>query len=125
MGPQFTYELIDDVKQRVSRNELSNAREIKKVLQERMDHLLQKMDGPFEIFRNQPFIIMTIGVNGSGENDNHRQAGRHAEARRTRHRAGCCDTFRAAAVEQLEVWANGWGPLLSSIKQIQTGGGCF
>lgn len=104
MGPQFTYDLIDDVKQRVSRNELSNAREIKKVLQERMDHLLQKMDRPFEISRNKPFIIMTIGVNGSGKTTT---IGKLAGMlKREGHDIVlvAADTFRAAAVDQLEVW---------------------
>ena len=43
MGPQFTYDLIDDVKQRVSRHDLQNAGQIKKILQERMIAILQKI----------------------------------------------------------------------------------
>ena len=41
MGPQFTYDLIDDVKQRVSRHDLQNAGQIKNILQERMIAILQ------------------------------------------------------------------------------------
>ena len=67
MGPQFTYDLIDDVKQRVSRNELQNAGQIKKILQERMIAILQKIEKPLTIPKGQPFVIMTIGVNGSGK----------------------------------------------------------
>jgi len=67
MGPQFTYDLIDDVKKRVSRHDLQNADEIKKVMQSRMNAILQKIDKPLVIPRGKPFIIMTIGVNGSGK----------------------------------------------------------
>ena len=67
MGPQFTYDLIDDVKKRVSRHDLQNAGQIKKIMQERMIAILQKIDKPLNIPKGQPFIIMTIGVNGSGK----------------------------------------------------------
>lgn len=104
MGPQFTYDLIEDVKQRISRHELNDAQQIKKVLQERMTHILQKMEKPLVIPRGKPFVIMTIGVNGSGKtttigklanilkNDGHDVL------------LVAADTFRAAAVEQLEIW---------------------
>lgn len=104
MGPQFTYDLIDDVKQRVSRNELQNAQEIKKVLQERMKTILHKMEKPLSIPQGRPFIIMTIGVNGSGKTTT---IGKLASSlKRDGHEVMlvAADTFRAAAVEQLEIW---------------------
>jgi len=67
MGPQFTYDLIEDVKQRVKRNELQDASQIKKILQERMIAILQQMEKPLNIPKNQPFVIMAVGVNGSGK----------------------------------------------------------
>lgn len=104
MGPQFTYDLIEDVKQRVKRNELDDASQIKKVLQERMMAILQRMEKPLTIPRDQPFIIMAIGVNGSGKTTT---IGKMANML---HQSGhpillvAADTFRAAAIEQLEVW---------------------
>jgi len=104
MGPQFTHDLIDDIKQRVKRNELNDAQQIKKVLQERMTEILQTMEKPLVIPKGKPFIIVTIGVNGSGKtttigklahllkNDGHDVL------------LVAADTFRAAAVEQLEAW---------------------
>lgn len=104
MGPQFTYDLIEDVKQRVKRKELDDASQIKKVLQERMMAILQQMEKPLEIPKNQPFLIMAIGVNGSGKTTT---IGKMANLL---HQNGhsillvAADTFRAAAIEQLEVW---------------------
>lgn len=104
MGPQFTYDLIDDVKQRVSRNELSNAQEIKRVLQERMTSILKKMEKPLMIPRNKPFVIMTIGVNGSGKTTTIGKLANMIRSEGHDIMLVAADTFRAAAVEQLEVW---------------------
>ncbi|KUG22651.1 signal recognition particle receptor protein ftsy (alpha subunit) [hydrocarbon metagenome] len=104
MGPQFTYDLIDDVKQRVSRNELQNAQEIKNVLQERMNAILQKMEKPLSIPRGKPFIIMTIGVNGSGKTTTIGKLASSLKSDGYEVMLVAADTFRAAAVEQLEIW---------------------
>ncbi|HNZ10607.1 MAG TPA: signal recognition particle-docking protein FtsY [Smithellaceae bacterium] len=104
MGPQFTYDLIDDVKQRVKRKELQDASQIKKVLQERMIAILQKMEKPLVIPKNQPFVIMAIGVNGSGKTTT---IGKLSNLLRNDGHGVllvAADTFRAAAIEQLEVW---------------------
>ena len=104
MGPQFAYDLIEDVKQRVKRKELDDASQIKKVLQERMIAILQQMEKPLIIPKNQPFVIMAIGVNGSGKTTT---IGKMASMlRRDGHQIllVAADTFRAAANEQLEVW---------------------
>ena len=106
MGPQFTYDLIDDVKQRVSRNELQNAQEIKKVLQERMTAILQKMDKPMTIPQGKPFIIMAIGVNGSGKTTTIGKLANLLKSNGHEIMLVAADTFRAAAVEQLEVWGS-------------------
>ncbi|MFA5286147.1 MAG: signal recognition particle-docking protein FtsY [Smithellaceae bacterium] len=104
MGPQFAYDLIEDVKQRVKRKELDDASQIKKVMQERMIAILQQMEKPLIIPKNQPFVIMAIGVNGSGKTTT---IGKMASMlRRDGHQIllVAADTFRAAAIEQLEVW---------------------
>jgi fused signal recognition particle receptor len=104
MGPQFTYDLIEDVKQRVKRNELQDASQIKKVLQERMIAILHQMEKPLIIPKNQPFMIMAIGVNGSGKTTTIGKLANmlHKDGHDILLVAG--DTFRAAAIEQLEVW---------------------
>ncbi len=104
MGPQFTFDLIEDVKQRVKRRELSDASQIKKVLQERMIAILRQMEKPLSIPKNRPFVIMAVGVNGSGKTTT---IGKLAHRlRRDGHEVllVAADTFRAAAIEQLEVW---------------------
>lgn len=115
MGPQFAHNLIDDVKEKISRQELGNARQIKKILQERMIAILQQLERPLIIPKGQPFVIMAIGVNGSGKTTT---VGKLANLlRKDGHEVMlvAADTFRAAAIEQLEVWGTRVGA--SVIKQ--------
>jgi fused signal recognition particle receptor len=106
MGPQFTYDLIDDVKQRVSRQDLENAGQIKKILQERMIAILQKIEKPLTIPKGQPFIIMTIGVNGSGKTTTIGKLASLLKSNGHEVMLVAADTFRAAAIEQLEIWGS-------------------
>jgi fused signal recognition particle receptor len=106
MGPQFTYDLIDDVKKRVSRHDLQNAGQIKKVMQERMIAILQKMEKPLSIPKGQPFIIITIGVNGSGKTTTIGKLASLLKSNGHEVMLVAADTFRAAAIEQLEVWGS-------------------
>ena len=106
MGPQFTYDLIDDVKKRVSRNDLQNAGQIKKIMQEQMIAILQKIEKPLTIPKGQPFIIMTIGVNGSGKTTTIGKLANLLKSDGHEVMLVAADTFRAAAIEQLEVWGS-------------------
>lgn len=106
MGPQFTYDLIDDVKQRVSRHDLQNAGQIKKILQERMIAILQKIEKPLIVPKGRPFIIMTIGVNGSGKTTTIGKLASSLKDSGHEVMLVAADTFRAAAIEQLEVWGS-------------------
>ena len=106
MGPQFTYDLIDDVKKRLGRHDLQDAGQIKKIMQERMNAILQKIDKPLIIPRGRPFIIMTIGVNGSGKTTTIGKLANMLKSDGHEIMLVAADTFRAAAVEQLEVWGS-------------------
>jgi fused signal recognition particle receptor len=106
MGPQFTYDLIDDVKKRVSRNDLQNAGQIKMVMQEQMIAILQNIEKPLTIPKGQPFIIMTIGVNGSGKTTTIGKLASSLKSSGYEVMLVAADTFRAAAIEQLEVWGS-------------------
>jgi fused signal recognition particle receptor len=104
MGPQFVQEIINDIQDRRKRNELQDAVQIKKILHEHMVAILQKIDQPLHIPAGSPFVIMAVGVNGSGKTTT---IGKLANLlRKDGHEMMlvAADTFRAAAIEQLEVW---------------------
>lgn len=106
MGPQFAHDLINDVKERISRNELQNVAQIKKILQERMVDILRQIQKPLTITRGQPFVIMAIGVNGSGKTTTIGKLANLLQSDNHEVMLVAADTFRAAAIEQLEVWGN-------------------
>jgi len=106
MGPQFAHDLINDVKERISRNELQNAAQIKKIMQERMVDILRKIQNPLTITKGQPFVIMAIGVNGSGKTTTIGKLANLLRSDGHEVMLVAADTFRAAAIEQLEVWGS-------------------
>lgn len=106
MGPQFAQDLINDVKERMSRNELENATEIKKIMQERMVGILRQIQKPLPITKGQPFVIMAIGVNGSGKTTTIGKLANLLQSDGHEVLLVAADTFRAAAIEQLEVWGS-------------------
>ena len=106
MGPQFAHDLINDVQDRVSRHELHNAAQIKKILQERMVGILRQIQKPLTIPKGQPFVIMAIGVNGSGKTTTIGKLANLLQSDGHEVMLVAADTFRAAAIEQLEVWGS-------------------
>jgi fused signal recognition particle receptor len=106
MGPQFAHDLINDVKERISRHELQNAAQIKKILRERMVDILRQIQKPLTIPKGQPFVIMAIGVNGSGKTTTIGKLANLLRSDGHEIMLVAADTFRAAAIEQLEVWGS-------------------
>ncbi|WP_322790444.1 signal recognition particle-docking protein FtsY [Microbulbifer elongatus] len=107
VGLDATTEIIDRLTERVSRRELSNGEALYKALQEELAGLLNKVEAPLAIDQaKQPFVILVVGVNGVGKTTTigklaHRYLN---EGKSVMLAAG--DTFRAAAVEQLQVWGS-------------------
>ncbi|MCW8125490.1 signal recognition particle-docking protein FtsY [Microbulbifer halophilus] len=105
VGVEATTEIVDRLTERVSRRELADGDALYRALQEELADLLDKVEEPLEIDSGRkPFVILVVGVNGVGKTTTigklaHRLMG---EGKSVMLAAG--DTFRAAAVEQLQVW---------------------
>jgi fused signal recognition particle receptor len=104
MGPQFADDLIKDVQDRLKRNELTNSAQIKKILHDRMVAILQKIDRSLQIEQGKPFVIMAVGVNGSGKTTTIGKLAHMLQGDGHKVTLVAADTFRAAAIEQLEIW---------------------
>lgn len=104
MGPQFVNDLIEDVQDRMKRKELQNAGQVKKILRERMASILQKIDVPLNVPQGQPYVIMAVGVNGSGKTTTIGKLANMLQKDGHEVMLVAADTFRAAAIEQLEIW---------------------
>jgi fused signal recognition particle receptor len=106
VGTEATGRILEDLRKRVARKELSDVDALLEALQKAMTGILQPVEQPLILDGSvKPFVILVVGINGAGKTTTigklaHRLL---AEGRSVMLAAG--DTFRAAAREQLEVWA--------------------
>ena len=88
--------------------------EVKRILAEEVSKVLKPVEVPFDFGNQKPFIVLVVGVNGAGKTTTIGKLG--AIARREGHSVmfAACDTFRAAAIEQLTVWGGRIGATVMS-----------
>lgn len=111
VGVETTLRIIDRIEKRVARDKYLGTAELNKILREEVISLLDETEHPGLITdfnfpkREQPYVIMVVGVNGVGKTTTigklayqFKKAGKNVVL-------GAADTFRAAAVSQLEIWA--------------------
>jgi fused signal recognition particle receptor len=105
IGVKTAYELLDEVSEGLKRKDLSDPGMVMARLKDVMLSILLRVESPLRIHTDSPpFVIMVVGVNGSGKTTTiAKLAARHTKAGgKVVMVAG--DTFRAAAVQQMEVW---------------------
>ena len=105
VGPAFTYELIEKIKEQVKRKELDHPELLKKVLRETITDILTRNEAPLHIPRSQLFTIMVVGVNGTGKTTTIGKLAYRFKEQGMPVMMAAADTFRAAAIEQLEIWS--------------------
>jgi len=106
VGIEATQQILQDLRARISRRELADGAALRSALRESLIGILAPCQQPLVIDpARKPFVIMVVGVNGSGKTTSiGKLATRLADEGRTVLLAAA-DTFRAAASEQLEIWA--------------------
>lgn len=104
VGVDATMEIIQRLTQSVSRRELTRPEALHEALREELLALLRPCEQPLEVKGHQPCVILMVGVNGVGKTTTIGKLAKHyiGQGRSVMLAAG--DTFRAAAVEQLQVW---------------------
>jgi len=105
VGPAFTCELIEKIKEQVKRKELDHPELLKKVLRETITDILTRNEAPLHIPRSQLFTIMVVGVNGTGKTTTIGKLAHRFKEQGMPVMMAAADTFRAAAIEQLEIWS--------------------
>jgi fused signal recognition particle receptor len=106
VGAEATRRILDELRKRVDRHELADVDALLKALQDAMLDILKPVEKPLAIDPNiRPYVILVVGINGAGKTTTIGKLARRllAEGHSVMLAAG--DTFRAAAREQLEVWA--------------------
>ncbi len=104
IGVKTTQELLDEITEKVKRKELDDADLLKKSLQEQMLQILRQQEKPLQISSPPPFIMMVIGVNGGGKTTTIGKMALNFKAQGKSVLLVAADNFRAAAIEQLEIW---------------------
>jgi fused signal recognition particle receptor len=88
--------------------------EVKQILASEVARVLKPVEVPFNFGAEKPFVILVVGVNGSGKTTTIGKLGSIAASEDYRVMFAACDTFRAAAVEQLTVWGERIGAVTKS-----------
>ncbi len=105
VGVEATSKIINDLTRKVSRKELKDPEALFESLCEQMVEILQICDHPLQIDSSKkPFVILVVGINGAGKTTTIGKLARRFQDQGKSVMLAAGDTFRAAAVEQLQTW---------------------
>jgi fused signal recognition particle receptor len=109
VGIQTAESLVRAVKERWKLGQVQTEEDLKQVMISEIEGLLRPCEGPLIVDTEKPFVILMLGVNGVGKTTTIAKLARLILDDGKTVLLGACDTFRAAAIEQLEVWAQRLG----------------
>ena len=104
VGVETTRKIITSLTEGASRKQLRDAEALYGLLKEEMGDILANVDEPLNVEGKTPFVILMVGVNGVGKTTTIGKLARQFEQQGKSVMLAAGDTFRAAAVEQLQVW---------------------
>ena len=115
VGVEATARVLEDLRRKVARNELADTAALVRALRAAIVAILAPCAQPLAIDRaRKPFVILVVGVNGSGKTTTIGKLARRCAAQGASVLLAAGDTFRAAAIEQLGVWAERTGAELAA-----------
>jgi fused signal recognition particle receptor len=117
VGVDTTVGIIKRVEARVARDKYMNAAELQSILREEIAALLEQREGDRENFGielrpGEPYVMMVVGVNGVGKTTTIGKLAAQLTRAGKKVHIGAADTFRAAAIDQLQVWADRAGAVM-------------
>lgn len=107
VGVDTTVKIIEKIENRVKKDKYLNTEELNKILREEIEALLEENEVEPNVNENsyKPYVIMVVGVNGVGKTTTIGKLAYQYKNQGKKVILGAADTFRAAAVEQLKIWA--------------------
>ncbi|MBS9939952.1 signal recognition particle-docking protein FtsY [Vibrio alginolyticus] len=105
VGMNTTTKIINNLTEKATRGDLKDGEALYGLLKEEMAEILSKVEQPLEIDSNKtPYVILMVGVNGVGKTTTIGKLAKQFQTQGKKVMLAAGDTFRAAAVEQLQVW---------------------
>jgi fused signal recognition particle receptor len=104
VGVEATQSIMDDLTSGISRKELKDPLAVYQALQTSLEAILLPCEKPLEISSHHPFVILMIGINGAGKTTTIGKLAHYFQSQNRSVMLAAGDTFRAAAVEQLQIW---------------------
>ena len=104
IGVETSTKIIDSLRERIKKEKIEGEEEVKKALREEMQKILDVADISLHL-NTKPSVILVIGVNGVGKTTSIGKIANRLAQDGKKVVVAAADTFRAAAVEQLEIWA--------------------
>ncbi len=110
VGVETTVKIIEAIEERVARDKYMNASELQSILRDEIARLMEEAEGSDESFglevkEGTPYVLMVVGVNGAGKTTTIGKLAAQLTKAGKKVYIGAADTFRAAAIDQLAVWA--------------------
>ncbi len=105
VGMDTTVKIINNLTEKASRQQLRDGEALYHLLKQEMAEMLAKVEQPLQVDQQaQPYVILMVGVNGVGKTTTIGKLAKQFQAQGKKVMLAAGDTFRAAAVEQLQVW---------------------
>lgn len=117
IGVRTATEILDQIRVRVDRKLIGDAHELRNLIKQSLLEILQANDRPVPRVATPPAVVMVVGVNGAGKTTTIGKLSRRYQDEGRTVLLCAADTFRAAAIEQLEVWGTRTG--VDVIRQQQ------
>ena len=118
VGVEATSQILDELRKKVARKELDDVDKLIAALTDAITAILLPSQQRLDISTQKPFVLLVVGVNGSGKTTTIGKLARRFADARKQVMLAAGDTFRAAAIEQLGIWATRSG---ADIIQQQAG----
>ncbi len=107
VGVETTLEIIDHLREQAKKQKIETVEDVRRVLKEELSK--QLIAPSQQEVTQKPFVILVVGVNGTGKTTSIAKLAHHFQQQGKKVLLAAADTFRAAAIEQLDIWAQRLG----------------
>ena len=104
VGTETSLKIISNLREKIKKEKITEEQEVKEALKKEMQEILEKQNSEL-ILETKPSVILVVGVNGVGKTTSIGKIANYLQKQGKKVVLAAADTFRAAAVEQLEIWA--------------------